>query len=101
MPVYTEDEVEMYNIGGGLGEKEKILQDKIKKPDLPADPRHWSRAEVCDWVIWMCSNHHLPNPDIDRSDPTPASQYLNLNLLILQVPDEREGGVPDVSPDVL
>ena len=57
----------MYNIGGGRGEKEKILQDKIEKPDLPLDPRHWSRAEVCSWVMWMCSNHHLPNPDIDRS----------------------------------
>ena len=65
MPVYTEDEVEMYNIGSV--EKEKDIQEKILKPDLPQDPRHWSRADVCDWVIWMCSNHHLPNPDIDRS----------------------------------
>ena len=65
MPVYTEDEVEMYNIGR-VG-KERELEEKAEKPDLPSDPRHWSRADVCDWVIWMCSNHHLPNPDIDRS----------------------------------
>ena len=66
--VKAEDEVEMYSIGGARGQKEKIIQEKIEKPDLPPDPRHWSRADVCDWVMWMCSSHHLPNPDIDRSD---------------------------------
>ena len=98
VPVYTEDEVEMYSIG--RGEKEKEVQEKIVKPDLPQDPRHWSRADVCDWVIWMCSNHHLPNPDIDRS-VRGLSVWAFHNVEISQVPDEREGRVSHVRADVL
>ena len=62
-PVYTEEEVEMYNIGDDNHEDDKKRQSP---PSLPADPRDWSRAEVCTWVTWMCSGHALPRPDIAR-----------------------------------
>jgi len=45
---------------------------KVSKPvvqqelQLPRDPRHWSRADVCSWVCWMCSVHGLPSPKVDR-----------------------------------
>ena len=61
-PVYTEEEVEMYNIGG-----ESKGEGEVARPQLPGDPRQWSRLEVCQWVSWMCSVHRLPSPDIDRS----------------------------------
>ena len=67
-PVYTEEEVEMYNIGGeSKGEGEGEGEVEVARPQLPGDPRQWSRLEVCQWVSWMCSAHRLPNPDIDRS----------------------------------
>ena len=62
-PVYTEEEVEMYHIGGG----ESKGAGEVARPRLPGDPRQWSRAEVCQWVEWMCAVHRLPSPDIDRS----------------------------------
>ena len=61
-PVYTEEEVEMYSLGG-----ESKGEGEVARPQLPGDPRQWSRLEVCQWVSWMCSAHRLPNPDIDRS----------------------------------
>ena len=60
-PIYSEEEVEMYSIG------QKENQSKfVEEPRLPEDPRLWSRADVCSWVLWMCSSHHLPHPNIER-----------------------------------
>ena len=69
-PVYSEEEVEMYNIGDGRDHKhDEVDNDKGEKQptlELPEDPRDWSRAEVCTWVTWMCAQHRLPPPNIDR-----------------------------------
>ena len=69
-PVYTEEEVEMYSIGvpgeASSGEAGPEKEDKQPGVTLPEDPRDWSRAEVCTWVTWMCSQHRLPPPNIDR-----------------------------------
>ena len=64
-PVYSEEEVEMYSIG--QKEEETFIQSKfVEEPNLPEDPRMWSRADVCDWVLWMCALHNLPPPNIER-----------------------------------
>lgn len=65
-PVYSEEEVEMFSIGGVEDNKKKKSRKTIEEPELPEDPRHWSRADVCHWVVWMCSSHNLPHPDIER-----------------------------------
>ena len=62
-PVYTEEEVEMYSLGS---DTKTPPRDSAQLPELPEDPRDWSRAEVCTWVTWLCSAHHLPSPDTDR-----------------------------------
>ena len=64
-PVYSEEEVEMYNIAGDADLQLKQADPPLP-PRLPEDPRDWSRADVCTWVTWMCSSHHLPPPNIDR-----------------------------------
>ena len=61
-PVYTEEEVEMYS----LGAKEAKSGVKSTEPILPEDPRLWSRADVCEWVAWMCRSHSLPRPNTER-----------------------------------
>ena len=61
-PVYTEEEVEMYS----LGAKEAKTGVKSPEPILPEDPRLWSRADVCEWVAWMCRSHSLPRPNTER-----------------------------------
>eukprot|EP00090_Calanus_glacialis_P023830 TRINITY_DN36965_c0_g1_i1.p1 TRINITY_DN36965_c0_g1~~TRINITY_DN36965_c0_g1_i1.p1 ORF type:complete len:131 (-),score=28.24 TRINITY_DN36965_c0_g1_i1:103-495(-) len=64
-PVYSEEEVEMYSIG--QKEEDTFPKSKfVEKPILPEDPRMWSRADVCDWVLWMCASHNLPHPNIER-----------------------------------
>ena len=52
----------MYNIGGD------VTRDSVKwpEPQLPEDPRDWSRVDVCSWVTWMCLVHGLQPPDVDR-----------------------------------
>ena len=60
-PVYTEEEVEMYTLGSDVTKTRPRAS-----PELPEDPRDWSRAEVCQWVEWLCSAHSLPAPDIER-----------------------------------
>ena len=63
--IYSEEEVEMYSIG--QKEHETFSENKfVEEPSLPEDPRMWSRADVCDWVLWMCASHKLPNPNIER-----------------------------------
>ena len=59
-PVYTEEEVEMYSLGA------REAKSKSTEPILPEDPRLWSRADVCEWVAWMCSSHSLPRPNTER-----------------------------------
>ena len=63
--MYTEEEVEMYNIGDDNHEDEDDKK-RLSPPSLPSDPRDRSRAEVCSWVTWMARVHHLPTPDIAR-----------------------------------
>merc|ERR1711892_8164 len=64
-PIYSEEEVEMYSIG--QKEQDTFIQSKfVEHPNLPEDPRMWSRADVCDWVLWMCASHNLPHPNIER-----------------------------------
>ena len=61
--VYTEEEVEMYSLGAKEG---KNGVNKSTEPILPEDPRLWSRADVCEWVAWMCRSHSLPRPNTER-----------------------------------
>ena len=62
-PVYTEEEVEMYSLGAKEAKSGVI---KSTEPILPEDPRLWSRADVCEWVAWMCRSHSLPRPNTER-----------------------------------
>ena len=59
-PIYSEEEVEMYSLNG------REAKRRSREPRLPEDPRHWSRADVCDWVDWMCRSHGLPRPNTER-----------------------------------
>jgi len=76
-PVYSEEEVEMYPLlPHNTQPLNLIVRKKQRKPslcpirgdlpELPFDPRRWSRAEVCLWVHSTCVSHHLPLPAIER-----------------------------------
>ncbi|BES99404.1 SAM_PNT [Nesidiocoris tenuis] len=36
------------------------------EPNVPQDPRYWSRADVATWLNHMASVHHLPAVPNDR-----------------------------------
>ncbi|XP_034233917.1 transcription factor ETV7 [Thrips palmi] len=36
------------------------------EPDLPKDPRCWSRSDVATWLHFMAMLHHLPCVPVDR-----------------------------------
>ena len=72
-PVYSEQEVEMYSLYPSDEPLNLIVKKRGRKPpssrdcpDLPFDPRRWSRAEVCLWVEFTCLSHHLPLPSLER-----------------------------------
>ena len=71
-PVYTEEEVEMYPLYASeplnLIVKKKSRKSPTSRdcPNLPFDPRRWSRADVCLWVEFTCLSHHLPLPAVER-----------------------------------
>merc|ERR1712203_929038 len=48
------------------GQRRENGVNKSTEPILPEDPRLWSRADVCEWVAWMCRSHSLPRPNTER-----------------------------------
>lgn len=44
-----------------------LLHDRNnKEPNLPADPRQWSREDVARWIQYITTTHHLPTVHLDR-----------------------------------
>ena len=63
--------MERYNIGDKKCSEVYNLEETTSGSDkrsssLPEDPRDWSRQDVCKWVKMLCSQHHLPPPDVAR-----------------------------------
>ncbi|XP_014241045.1 ets DNA-binding protein pokkuri [Cimex lectularius] len=36
------------------------------EPNIPQDPRYWTRHDVVTWLQYMAEMHHLPNVATDR-----------------------------------
>ena len=98
--VYTEEEVEMYplyeleplnlKLTKGCHELARPLYEpgtRHGEPDLPRDPRVWSREQVCAWVLATCANHSLPAPNTERFLMNgKAVCLMSLNMFISRVP---------------
>ncbi|GIX86706.1 PNT domain-containing protein [Caerostris extrusa] len=57
------------------------------EPNLPLDPRQWSREDVARWIHHVSTSHHLPTVHLDRFAMNgKALCLMSMDMFVSRVP---------------